>query len=111
MITQDNQYISRYFKSLTDSFFKILPLFEESSPTLPKYVRYMLDEINSGHDILGRIDFDPLYMNLILILNDLSNQLQEEVLTQEDCKYKVFTAIALCNRLSDRYAETEVGNE
>ena len=103
MAAMDN-LVENYFKHLINSFFKILPMFEDKEPTLNTYLDNLYEEMTSCTKIIEQIEEDPQYMSLLLTLIFLRRHNESGDLTHEKCKAKVFGAMTTCGRLSIRYS-------
>lgn len=106
------EILSKYFHSLVNSFFKILPIWESGEPSILTYIESLQIELLGCKGFLLSIKEDPLFISLISIL--------QYFIDTPDCdvsvvKREVFRAISICNKLSNRYAncqdETKEGSK
>lgn len=92
--------IDRYFSSLVNKFFKILPLKESDDSGLVVYIRSLQREITGCHDLLTVCEYDSAIMSLLCILQYHIDHSDCDV---QDVRRDVFKAISICNRLKDSY--------
>lgn len=95
-----DRLVANYMDSLTNKFFKILPLSESGCTTLPDYLDSFLFELVGNGELVVMLNCDAQYMELTGILRRLidSHSCVKEV------KREVFHAIHICKMLSDRYS-------
>lgn len=102
----DGLLLRNYFKTLIDSYFKILPMKESNTPTLEAYMHSLQIEMIGCHELIEAIKDDAMYLSLLSIL--------QYFIDNPDCKVsvvkrEVFKAITLCNKLVLKYTDKEVG--
>lgn len=100
----DAAVLSKYFRSLVNQFFKILPMWENGEKTLVAYMRGLQAELLGCHGVIAAIDDDPGVLSLIAILQYLMDNPE---LSARQAKSHVFRAISICNRLKAFYAATD----
>lgn len=95
-----DRLVANYMDSLTNKFFKILPLSESGEPSLPSYLDSFLFELVGNGELITLLNCDAQYMELTGILRRLidCHSCVREV------KREVFHAIRICKMLSERYA-------
>ena len=93
-----------YFKSLVNSFFKILPIRESGEKSLGTYMQSLQLELIGCKELLPSIKEDSGFLSLIAILQYLIDNPECSVGV---VKREVFKAISICNRLKAQYAEVE----
>ena len=100
---QINQALLRkYFKSLINSFFKILPMRENEDTTLPTYMCSLRAELLGCQSLIPQLTEDTSYLTLLSILQYLIDNWAEEVPV---VKREVFRAINICSKLEVIYAK------
>lgn len=103
MITNNHishRVIGNYFNNLVNSFFKILPMWENSEHTLPVYMKSLQFELLGCNSLISELSENPLYISLLSIL--------EYLISSPDCpisdvKREIFKAISICNKLESEY--------
>lgn len=104
-VSIDSALLRNYFKTLIDSYFKILPMKESGTPTLKAYMNSLQIEMIGCHELVTAIKDDSMYLSLLAIL--------QYFIDNPDCsvgtvKREVFKAITLCNKLVLKYSDKEV---
>ena len=94
--------LQKYFKSLINSFFKILPMRENEDTTLPTYMCSLRAELLGCKNLIPQLTEDTSYLTLLSILQYLIDNYTEEVPT---VKREVFRAINICSKLEVIYAK------
>ena len=89
---------SNYFRTLIGKFYKILPMCEEMSPTVDKYISGLIFELTGGTKIIEDIKYDGRYMSLIFSLGGLSDCDDLKV-----CKREVFKCIRIIEEIIKEY--------
>ena len=98
--------LKNYMRGLVDRFFKILPLWEERSESLPEYLESLKMELIGFNGLIRRLDHDQDYISLVAMLQYL---IDNPDTPDRKVKREVFRAISTCNKLSFRYC-TEFEN-
>lgn len=105
----DGVVVVNYFRNLVNNFFKILPMRENSEPSLGKYMCNLRDELLGCKSLIVVLNGDPMYLSLISLLQYLIDTPEASV---PYVRRRVFDAITMCNELADRYSEkTKAGGE
>ena len=107
----DSMLLFNYFKKLVGLYFKILPLYEARETSLLSYMENLRDELIGCSGVIQEIGYDPLYMSLISNLQFMIDELGKPSCTKAVYKRKVFGAISICNKLSDKYGEKAEGKD
>lgn len=92
--------LHNYFSSLVNRFFKIIPIREDSEPSLPVYMRSLQRELIGCSEFIPELGVDPLYLTLLATL--------EYLIDTPDCEFErvrsdVFRAIGICKQLQAAY--------
>lgn len=95
-----SRLLRKYFHSLVDSIFKILPLREDEEKTLPVYIQSLQSELLGCKELICELHNDPNFLKIASILQYL--------LDHPDCpvcevKREVFKAIKICKTMESRY--------
>lgn len=101
----DAQLLHNYFRNLVNHFFKILPIREKETESLPVYMRSLQAELLGCKELISAVQYDSCYLTLITILQYLIDNPSCPI---SDVKREVFRAISICNKLKARYAIPEV---
>lgn len=96
----NDNVICNYFKNLVNLFFKILPLRENGEQTLPVYIRSLQIELIGCKNIIIDLQNDNNIITLISILQYFYDNPDSPI---SEVKREVFRAIAICNKLKDKY--------
>lgn len=104
----DDYLVHDYFKSLVNSFFKILPMREKEESSLPTYLDSLQVELMGCEYFVSGLDKEPGFLSLLAILQYL--------LDNPDCpvnkvRREVFKAISICNKLKAQFMSGEVFDE
>lgn len=102
----DNKLAANYFNNLVNHFFKILPIRESESPSLPIYIRSLQKELFGCGSFVPAFGTAPEFLILLSVLQYLAEHPTESV---EDVRREVFRAISICKKISKKYEETGVG--
>lgn len=84
---EDDVY-HNYLERLIGRFYKILPMKEEQSPTIVKYISSLQFELTGGKDVMESLNNDGRFLSLINTLEGLLNCDDVRV-----CKREVFKCI------------------
>ena len=95
--------LQEYFRNLVNQVYKILPMREEGTTTLQKYIWRLSAEIAGGASLYPGLNEDACYAGLLNILQYLSNHTDD--CTVEQTKQLVFEGIHLCVELEKKYAD------
>ena len=87
-----NENLSQYFKYLVGKTFKILPLYEEDSATLPSYLKSYQRELIGDSMLFNELSEEPKFITLLATI---------EYLTSCDYDHDVCTNII--NDINNKY--------
>lgn len=104
----DAKFVEKYFETLVNLFFKILPLRENEEKSLPVYVESLLLEMLGLQNLIVAINHDAMYLSLLSILQYIVDHPECEVAV---VRREVFRAISICYKLKSRYSNAEVVKE
>lgn len=90
----------RYFSSLVNKFFKILPLKETCDSGLIVYMKSLQRELTGCNGLIDITDCDPSVLDLLSMLQYHIDNDQCDV---KEVRRDVFRAISICNKLRDVY--------
>lgn len=99
----DSGYLLNYFGSLVNKFFKILPMREEGEKTLVEYIRSFQRELISCGGLIPALKDDGTYVEILCILQYLSDNIYNLDCDYKDIRREVFHAISLCNKMQSHY--------
>lgn len=90
----DDELLTKYVERLVNKIFKLLPLKQESNPTLAEYHTSLMLELNGANSLVLALQNDANFMCLICSLESL-------LLIEDDKTYrsKVFELINICKKL------------
>ena len=97
--------VEKYFNTLVNNFFKILPMKESNEQSLHTYVKSFCSELAGFKGLVPAIGEDPHFLSLLSILQFIIDNPDTPV---ADVKREVFKAIRICNKLAEVYSEGEV---
>ena len=98
--------LHNYFCNLVNQVYKILPMREQESKTLERYIRRLSAEIIGGAAMCPALGEDSYYMSLLNILQYLKDHCMED--SVEQTKQLVFEGIGLCEKLRNRYVNPKI---
>lgn len=98
----NNELVHSYFKSLVNSFFKVLPMFENGESSLPTYLDSLQSELLGCGSFIPELEREPQFLSLIAILQYIMDNPEEPV---KKVRREVFKAISICNQLKTKYME------
>lgn len=96
-----HQGVASYLHSLIGRYYKILPLCEDHSPTLDKYMTSLLREMLGCEHLAASLKSDDRYISLLAILQSLISDHSDLAVVRTD----VFRAINILTQLKEKYAE------
>ena len=103
-IPVDGKLLRNYFCTLVNQVYKILPMREEGTKTLRKYIWRLSAEIAGGASLYPGLKEDAYYASLLNILQYLSDHTDD--CTVEQTRQLVFEGIHLCEMLEKKYADS-----
>lgn len=94
-----NENLSQYFKSLVGKTFKILPLYEEDSSTLPSYLKSYQRELIGDSKLFNELVDEPKFITLLATIEFLaSGDYDHDV-----CKSEVLKCTNIINDINRKY--------
>lgn len=99
------QLVKNYLRDLVNLFYKILPMWENGTSTLPTYIAELLSELESFDAMFRYCDFDPNFMKLILTLKSFLTEPDMDLLI---VRRRVFNAIGTTKAIYKRYCGEEM---
>ncbi len=103
--TIEKELLQNYFKSLVNSFFKILPMRENGERSLPTYIVSLQTELTGCQSFVPELEKEAQLMSLLSILQYLHDNPDCPV---RSVRREVFKAISICNKLEVQYTGEEV---
>lgn len=100
-----SEFVQSYFHALVHRFFKILPIYEENSESLPIYIDSLQLELLGCESLILALQSHPSYITLLSILQYF---IDNPECGRKKVKREVFRAISICNKLSDSFSDKEV---
>ena len=94
-----NENLSQYFKYLVGKIFKILPLYEEDSPTLPSYLKSYQRELIGDSQLFSELSNEPKFITLLATIEYLANSTYDH----DICKSEVLKCTNIINDIGKRY--------
>ena len=91
---------------LISQFFKILPLRENASETLPQYISSLLREMLGLQSLMMELHDDGMYLSLLGILQYMLDHPDSDVSV---VRSDVFKAIDIIKKLQKKYTGPEMG--
>lgn len=111
--TSTGDYISstticRYFNSLVNRFFKILPMRENNEKSLPRYMHSLQRELMGCQHLFPALETcDPF----ISLLSNLQYLVDAPECSIDEVKRTVFRSINICTRICEHFSDEEVLSE
>lgn len=94
-----NKNLSQYFDYLIGKTYKILPLFEENSPTLTSYIKSYQRELIGDSFLFEQLNCEPKFITLLSTIEYLANGEYDHAI----CKSEVLKCTNIINDINDRY--------
>ena len=94
-----NENLSQYFKYLVGKTFKILPLYEEDSATLPSYLKSYQRELIGDSKLFSELNEEPKFITLLATIEYLANGDYDH----DVCKSEVLKCTNIINDISRKY--------
>lgn len=105
-VSVPERLVKNYFRSLVNCYFKILPIRESEAECEEKtagvYLESLKAEMLGCGALLQEIQYDPVYMTLLSILQYFIDHPDCEI---AQVKREVFRAIRICNKIAQKYAQ------
>lgn len=94
-----NENLSQYFKYLVGKTFKILPLYEENSTTLPSYLKSYQRELIGDSQLFSELRNETKFITLLATIEFLvSGEYDHDV-----CKSEVLKCTNIINDINKKY--------
>ena len=93
--------IQNYFRNLVNQIYKILPMRENGTPSVGKYIWRLEAELIGEQSLVSEFREDAYFGSLVGILQYLNEHMHECSIDQ--VKQLVFEGISICGKLQDRY--------
>ena len=100
-----NKSLPLYLEGLINDVFKILPLYEEESFTLPQYIDSLIYELQGFQELFDQIGTSPEFVSMISILERVA---EDSIAFGQDkaiIKREVFKAISLIKKIQEKCDE------
>lgn len=94
-----NENLSQYLSQLVGKTFKILPLFEENSPTLTSYIKSYQCELIGDAFLFKPLKDEPKFITLLATIEYLANAEYDH----DTCKREVLKCTNIINDIQARY--------
>ena len=98
----DGHTLNKYFSTLVDRIYKILPMRENGEKTLSVYMESLLCELGGFKELFEAISNDTGYLTILSILQYLRKHPRLPVYV---VKREIFRAISVCKMLREQYGE------
>ncbi len=95
-----DELVGRFFDSLINSFFKILPIRESNEPSLTVYMESLRNELMGCGNLIDGLALDSRFLKLLAILQFL---IESPTATVPTVKREVFKAIRVCEQMREQY--------
>lgn len=107
-IQMSHASVINYFDSLVNKLFKILPMREESESSLSEYIVSLQREMLGFGNMIPTVGDDKIYVSILSVLQFFIDNIDNENCKLSDIRSEVFHIISLCNKLKDKYRDSEV---
>jgi len=95
--------MENYFRNLVNQIYKILPMRENGTSSLGKYIWRLEAELLGGQTLILTVREDAYFGSLVNILQYLSENVME--CSVEQVRQLVFEGISICEKLLARYGK------
>ena len=106
-ISVDEALVAKYFDTLVNKIFKILPIIENREESITTYMESLGVELTGFQSLLPSIGEDPSYLSLLSIFKWLSDNVGESDEHYKVIRREVFHAISLCKKMHSRFELNE----
>ena len=94
-----NKNLSQYFNYLVGKTFKILPLYEEDSSTLPSYLKSYQRELIGNSKLFDELSGEPKFVTLLATIEYLASCDYDHNV----CKSEVLKCTNIINDINRKY--------
>lgn len=95
--------LSNYMSSLTNRFYKILPIKESEQDTLHDYVSSLLLEMTGCKELIIALHDDDRYLSLLSILQYIKEHDPDVKIVRRE----VFKSLSIIKKLQKKYCEVK----
>ena len=103
----DETLVQKYFKTLVNKIFKILPIIENSEESIIAYMESLGRELAGFKGLLPSVGEDPLYLQLLAIYEWIYENSESAEENYKAIRSEVFHAISVCKKLEEQTSVVE----
>ena len=108
-ITVEETLVSKYFNSLVNKIFKILPIIENGEESITVYMESLGVELVGFQSLLPTVGEDPAFLSLLSIYQWIADNTADTDNNYKAIRREVFHAISLCKKMQAQFSSTEGG--
>ncbi len=106
-VSFDETLVARYFNTLVNKIFKILPIIENREDSISIYMESLGVELIGFQSLLPSVGEDPSYLSLLSIYKWLAENIDESDEKYKVIRREVFHAISLCKKMHKQLLHSE----
>ena len=106
-ISLDENLIAKYFNTLVNKIFKILPIIENQEESISVYMESLGVELTGFQSLLPSVGEDPSYLSLLSIYKWLTENIDDSDEKYKVIRREVFHAISLCKKMHKQLLHSE----
>ena len=103
----DESLIAKYFNTLVNKIFKILPIIENQEESISVYMESLGIELTGFKSLLPSVGEDPSYLSLLSIYKWLSENIDNTDENYKVIRREVFHAISICKKIRGQFLRSE----
>lgn len=106
-VSVDETLVAKYFNTLVNKIFKILPIIENREESITVYMESLGVELSGFQSLLPSVGEDPSYLSLLSIYKWLSENVDNADEKYKVIRREVFHAISLCKKMHTQFLQVE----
>ena len=96
--------VSKYFNSLVNKIFKILPIIENKEESITVYMESLGVELIGFQNLLPAVGEDPAFLSLLSIYQWIADNAVDAEDNYKIIRREVFHAISLCKKMQAQFS-------
>lgn len=103
-IVIEETLVSKYFNSLVNKIFKILPIIENKEESITVYMESLGVELIGFQNLLPAVGEDPAFLSLLSIYQWIADNAVDAEDNYKIIRREVFHAISLCKKMQAQFS-------
>lgn len=100
--TVSEELVAKYFRTLVNKVFKILPIIENKEESITVYMRSLGIELAGFKSLIPSVGEDPSYLSLLSIFMWLYEHIDLPDTEYKVIRSEVFHLISICKKMQDQ---------